>query len=314
MTKKQYLKKLEYCISALPADERNEALDYYSNYFDDADDDDKVMMELGEPEDLAKTIIEKFTCVPAVSKNKKKSQKNESEEETEDESDDLYEYEDEKLCYEFKKNQVKHLAVSLAACDCVFKSGKDFKVEARGISRDDLRCEINKAGTLIVENKKKIPGKKLFNHERTNNWCPRVLITLADDAEFENVRINLGAGQIRTKKLNITSLKTMIDVGAGNFELNGLTSGATSLRCSVGHLKVEGRLFGYTKVDCGMGACELKIAGDEDDYSYDAKVGLGNIKFGKDKYSGFSKSYFGDPKENHVSIVCGMGEVKVKFE
>ena len=56
MTKKQYLKKLEYCIQALPAEERNEALEYYSDYFDDADDDDKVMQELGEPEDLAKTI------------------------------------------------------------------------------------------------------------------------------------------------------------------------------------------------------------------------------------------------------------------
>lgn len=310
MTKKQYLKKLEYCISALPADERNEALDYYSNYFDDAGDDDKVMMELGEPEDLAKTIIEKFTCVPAVSKNKKKSQKEETEDE---DDDDLYEYEEEKLCYEFKKSQVKHLAISLGACNCFIKKGKDFKVEARGISKHDFRCEINKAGTLIIENKKNIPGIKMFNHERTNHWCPRVLITLADGAEFENVRINLGAGQIRSNKLNILSLKTMIDVGAGNFELEGLTSGATSLRVSAGAINLSGKLFGYTKVDCGMGGCKIEIEGDEDNYSFDAKVGLGGVKFGREKYSGFSKSYFGDTKENHVSIVCGMGEVKVNF-
>lgn len=314
MTKKQYLKKLEYCISALPVDERNEALDYYSNYFDDADDDDKVMMELGEPEDLAKTIIEKFTCVPAVSKAKKKSSAKEESEDTENEKEDSFVYEDEKLCYEFKKNLVKHLAISLGACDCFIKNGKDFKIEARGIAKKDLRCEINKAGTLIVENKKIIPGKKLFSHERTDRWCPRILITIADDSEFENLKINLGAGQIRSDKLNVISLKTIIDTGAGNLELSGLTSGATSIRCSVGQVVVSGKLFGYTKVDCGMGACKLNISGSEENYSYDAKVGLGSIKFGRDKYSGFSKSYFGDPKENHVSIVCGLGDVKVNFD
>ncbi len=72
MTRQQYLKKLENCIQALPVEERSEALDYYSNYFDDAEDDDKVISELGEPEELAKTIIEKFTCVPAKSAGNKK--------------------------------------------------------------------------------------------------------------------------------------------------------------------------------------------------------------------------------------------------
>ena len=79
MTKKTYLKKLESLIQALPADERKEALEYYSNYFDDADDDDKVFEELGEPEELAKAIIEKFSCVPASPKKEEKDESADSE-------------------------------------------------------------------------------------------------------------------------------------------------------------------------------------------------------------------------------------------
>ena len=80
MTKKSYLKKLESLIQALPADERKEALDYYSNYFDDADDDDKVFEELGEPEELAKAIIEKFSCVPASPKKEEEDERKEKKE------------------------------------------------------------------------------------------------------------------------------------------------------------------------------------------------------------------------------------------
>ena len=60
MTKKQYLAIVEKNIQALTAEERKEALEYYSNYFDDADDDDKVIDELGDPETLARTIVDNF--------------------------------------------------------------------------------------------------------------------------------------------------------------------------------------------------------------------------------------------------------------
>ena len=79
MTKKAYLKKLENLIQALPEEERKEALDYYSSYFDDADDDEKVFQELGKPEELAKAIIEKFSCVPAKKNSAEKAESDEEE-------------------------------------------------------------------------------------------------------------------------------------------------------------------------------------------------------------------------------------------
>ena len=60
MTREEYLNELKSSILSLSNDEQIEAIQYYSDYFEEADDDEKVMRELGSPEELAKTIIEKF--------------------------------------------------------------------------------------------------------------------------------------------------------------------------------------------------------------------------------------------------------------
>ena len=58
MTREEYLTALKNNIQSLTLDEQNEALQYYSDYFDDANDDAKVMEELGSPEEVAAHIRE----------------------------------------------------------------------------------------------------------------------------------------------------------------------------------------------------------------------------------------------------------------
>ncbi len=66
MNKSEYIEALRKEIQALPEAERNEALKYYSDYFDDAgpENESQVIDELGSPEDLAKFILRNFSCVP----------------------------------------------------------------------------------------------------------------------------------------------------------------------------------------------------------------------------------------------------------
>ena len=58
MTREEYLAELKLKLSSLSQDELNEAMQYYSDYFDEANDDEKVMAELGSPEELSKVIAE----------------------------------------------------------------------------------------------------------------------------------------------------------------------------------------------------------------------------------------------------------------
>ncbi len=176
-----------------------------------------------------------------------------------------------------------------------------------------MRCELNDAGTLIIENRKVFPKKKFFSHDDKMHLAPRILITLPDDANLDNTRINLKAGQIKSKQLNISSAKTMIEVSAGNIEISGIKSNMTAISANMGNISFSGLLSGFTKVESRMGSVNIKMNASAQNYSYDSKIAMGTVKFDRDRRSGLSQNYSGDKKENHFSIQCSMGEVKVLF-
>lgn len=58
MSRIEFLEKLESLLSDIPSDEREEALQYYMNYFEDAgeENEEEVIKELGSPEQVAAII------------------------------------------------------------------------------------------------------------------------------------------------------------------------------------------------------------------------------------------------------------------
>lgn len=57
MKKEVYLQSLEKLLASIPAEDRAEALQFYSDYLEDAGDNvDEVIRSLGTPEELAKSI------------------------------------------------------------------------------------------------------------------------------------------------------------------------------------------------------------------------------------------------------------------
>ena len=60
MTKLEFMKELESLLPDIPLEERDEALQYYNGYFDDAGEDheDEIMKELGSPKRVATIIKE----------------------------------------------------------------------------------------------------------------------------------------------------------------------------------------------------------------------------------------------------------------
>lgn len=59
MNRQEFMRQLESLLSEIPASEREDALGYYNNYFDEAgaENEQQVIMELGSPEAVAKNII-----------------------------------------------------------------------------------------------------------------------------------------------------------------------------------------------------------------------------------------------------------------
>lgn len=58
MSRFDFMRRLESLLSDIPVEERNEALKYYNDYFDDAgvDNEDNIISELGSPERIASII------------------------------------------------------------------------------------------------------------------------------------------------------------------------------------------------------------------------------------------------------------------
>ena len=58
MNRREYMERLEQLLLVLPEEEREEALQYYSDYLDDAgvENEDRVIQELGSPEEVAAKI------------------------------------------------------------------------------------------------------------------------------------------------------------------------------------------------------------------------------------------------------------------
>ncbi len=310
MTKEQYLKDLKNNIQSLSLDEQNEAIQYYSDYFEEAGDDEKVMAELGSPEDLAQTIIEKFANALVNAKSTVKDSESNSNEEQNSESKSNSPYD--ALYFEFEKSKVINLVMNLGAAEVVLIPGKKYTIETRGISRDAMNCYLSSDGTLTINNSKRI-NINFWSHERRSRIIPRILVSIPENAELNRFKLVVGAGDLRSKDISLTASQGTVDVGAGNLVLKSLHGGSLNLRCGMGNLEFTGKITGQSNIDCGMGSVRMILLGDAEKYSYDAKVGLGDVKFNDEKKSGVCQVLNNPKKENHFSVNCGMGSVSIKF-
>ncbi len=309
MTREEYLNELKSSIMSLSSDEQAEAIQYYTDYFDEADDDEKVMRELGTPEELAKTIIEKFANALVDTKNGNSK----AEEDSDDfENDGPEDCSIDALYFEFEKSKVKNLSMDFGAAEVVIIEGDKYCIETRGLQEECLNCHLNKEGTLVVSNIRRF-NLNFWSHNRRSRIVPRILITVPSNVSVDKFRIAIGAGKLVSKKLSINCTSGNIDVGAGNLVLDGIFGGRINMRCGMGNLEFAGSVTGSVNVDCGMGNIKMNLKGDPKSYSYDAKVGLGDFRLNDEKKSGVCQIYNNQKLENHFSVNCGMGSVNIKI-
>ena len=306
MTREEYLNELKSSIMSLSSDEQAEAIQYYSDYFDEADDDEKVMRELGSPNELAKTIIEKFANALVDTKTESAG---DSDEEQESSGDG---YSIDALYFEFNKSEVKNISMDFGAAEVAVIEGDKYCIETRGLPEECLNCYLNKEGTLVVSNSHRF-NLNFWSHNRRSRIVPRILVTLPKNASVEKLRIAVGAGKLTSRKLSVSCRSGNVDVGAGNIVVEGISGGKINMRCGMGNLEFKGSVTGVVNLDCGMGSVDLELKGNPKNYSYDAKVGLGDFRFNGEKKSGVCQIYNNQKMENHFSVNCGMGSVAIKI-
>lgn len=182
MTKNEYLAKLRSCLECLDSGERETALQFYSEYFDDAGEENiqRIMDELGSPEKLAREIIAQS------SEGGEKSSPHAS----------TYTAE----------TSFKDICTSVINARVRIELGNDYRVDI------DYPEEVKKPevsiqnGVLsIIEKPVKRSFMSFFNHQK--GWRQGSIVITIPDAEFGSFKLESVNGSISVPAIKLEMLR-----------------------------------------------------------------------------------------------------------
>jgi len=212
------------------------------------------------------------------------------------------------------------LKIELAFTNLEIKTGNSFKVET---NNSKISCIENNGSIKIKEEKH---NWLINNNDNTSNlivYIPEDMIAL------DETKIETGAGNINIEKLNTQSL--YLELGAGDVYIENLTvteeakiDGGVGkielISCEIDNLKANlgtgefvfsGKLTGKNEIDSGVGAINIDLLDNADNYTIDVSKGIGSVTLDGNKLE-MDRVY--GTGENYLDIDGGVGEIKVNFE
>lgn len=327
MNKKEFLQRLRESLIQMPEEEISAAVKYYEEYFDEAgvENEEKVLMELGSPEQVAKQILadggireEKkgntikqgkmpiwitlgiVLCIVVLGTILRGHDKTES----------ILSQGGEVVSGQSKvgyKDINKELApfenidVEVDMMEVQIMQGDEYKVEIHYLASDEVSYEVkNNTLTCTEHNNREIKNRK-------NNMT----IYVPHSKALNKVNISSGMGDSILENINTESIITKS--GMGDFHAAEITCKQVDVELGMGDAKITGTIPGDINIDNGMGDVALQLAGKREDYNYDIDRGMGSIEIDGEKNSGM-----GEVKEEHnashtVVISNGMGDTEIEF-
>jgi len=226
--------------------------------------------------------------------------------------------------YDNKFTGVKSLKIDNSIGTLKICIGDEFRVEANNVSKR-FKAEVDESGRLSVTDQG--DGLFWFNIGGITHPNSKIIVYVPSDFAAKEVLISTGAGSTSIEGINtdylyidggagsisgtdIVARKVKLNGGVGSTIFNNVNFGESEFDCGVGKFEVSGKLLGETDVDGGVGEVTLDIAGEEEDYGYNADTGLGPIKWNSDKISGKNNSQ----AENLINVDGGVGPIYINFQ
>ena len=218
-----------------------------------------------------------------------------------------------------KVKEVTTLKIDLAYTNLDIKTGDDFKVET---NNSKITFEENNGSVKIKEENR--------NWLNNNNMSSNLIIYIPEDMiAIDETKIQTGAGKINIEKLNTQRLylelgagdvyienviatgETKIDGGVGKTELKSCEINNLKANLGMGEFTFSGKLTGKSKIDSGVGAINIDLIDNKNNYKIDVSKGLGNVTLDGQKLETDRVYGIG---ENYLDIDGGIGEIKIDFE
>lgn len=215
--------------------------------------------------------------------------------------------------------KVTTLKIDLAYTNLDIKTGDDFKVET---NNSNITFEENNGSVKIKEENR--------NWLKNDNISSNLIICIPEDMiAIDETKIQTGAGKINIEKLNTQSLylelsagdvyienviatgETKIDGGVGKTELKYCEINNLKANLGMGEFTFSGKLTGKSEIDSGVGAINIDLIDNKNNYKIDVSKGLGNVTLDGQKLETDRVYGIG---ENYLDIDGGIGEIKIDFE
>lgn len=191
------------------------------------------------------------------------------------------------------------LNLSLGACTVKITPSKDENFYLFADDSDHL--EIDNSG-------KELSLKTENSFFSFGSFSPRnIVLSIPENAAFEKVSMEIGAGEIVVSSLNTKNLD--LEVGAGNVSVKAGTVGKLSAEIGAGNVDYQGKILDKAEIECSMGNASFYLDGSKTDYDYDIDCSLGNVSIDKDHYSKDVK--IDNDADVKIEIDCSMGNVEI---
>ena len=212
-----------------------------------------------------------------------------------------------------KGTSISSIDISLSLAEVIIEKGSSFEIRTKDIPENEIRTSLSSGGNLRISNKDTNKLSAIFG-ARWINRNPQVIISLPDDLVLSNLSVAIGAGRFSSKEIDVKAEKARLEVGAGEIVFKNLHTKKLTADCGMGSIVLSGRIRGVSLLECGMGSINASIEGNRNEYSYNASVGLGNVRVNDEEISGFGNNRGVKKLDNHLDIECGMGDVRVTIE
>ena len=276
MTKDQFLTELNSYLSVLKPEDRKNTIEFYEEYFEDAENEEAAIEELGSPKKLAEEIIDFHKT--------------------------SYRGENTQVSKQFSPDEtVSEIILNITAAKVLINASQEEKIEytTQNIADDDFSAKIENGKLIIKEKPVFFFSKKgfasfleNFNINTSFNASKReILINIPKDIHLEKLEFNSQMGSLKIEEVNVeviegyttcgnfsvkSGLHKKIDfnTSAGAINISDIDIETMKLSSSAGAIKFENIEAGNISASTGAGTIEFI----KTESSYiNANSGAGNI-------------------------------------
>lgn len=214
-------------------------------------------------------------------------------------------------------NDISSLDIDLSNVNVTIKKGNKFKIETNS---DNINYR-------VVEN-------NLFINQKDDNWFNRkvnsdlivyveknfvfdfVLIENGagnleiNDLSTNELELDLGAGKVTIDKLTVLK-EASIDGGAGEVNISNSSINNLDLDMGIGKVLISSTLTGNSEIDAGIGEVDLNLLDKEDNYKINIDKSIGEIIIDGNKVD--DENSYGNGL-NTIDISGGIGSININFK